>query len=136
MSNLPGDDSRKLALRVIELAHEKKARDMVMIEVGKISIVADFFIIITGATRVQVHTICDRIMSGLKEAGWKLYRMEGYREGWWVVLDYGLLVIHVMQPEARTFYDLERIWSKAPVLSATPGEAPGESVGDVYPGSE
>lgn len=117
MSREPGDDSRELALRAAELAAEKKAGDPVLLEVGKISIVADFFLISTGATQVQVHAICDHLLENLKKAGAPLLRIEGYREGWWVILDYGALVIHVMQPEARSFYNLERLWSKAPLVA-------------------
>jgi ribosome-associated protein len=116
LSSEPGNGSRALALRAVELAAEKKALDPVLLEVGKISIVADYFLIATGSTRVQVHAICDHLLEKLKEAGWTMLRVEGYREGWWVLLDYGALVVHIFQPEARDFYNLERIWSKAPVL--------------------
>jgi ribosome-associated protein len=112
----PGNGFRALALQAIDLAAEKKALDPVLLEVGKISIVADYFLIATGANRVQVHAICEHIREKLKEAGWTLLRTEGYAEGWWVVLDYGALIVHIFQPEARDFYSLERIWSKAPTV--------------------
>lgn len=109
--------SREFALRAAELAAEKKAGNLVLLEVGKISIVADYFLIATGNTRVQVQTICDHLLAQLKNEGFPLLRMEGYREGWWVILDYGSLVIHVFQPEARDFYNLERLWGKAPPVA-------------------
>lgn len=112
----PDQDSRALALWAVELAAEKKALDPVLLEVGKISIIADYFLIATGVSRIQVHAICDYLLEKLKEAGATLLRVEGYREGWWVVLDYGALVVHILQPEARDFYNLERIWSKAPAV--------------------
>ena len=117
MTRDPGRDTRELALWAAELAVEKKAHDPVLLQVSKISILADYFLVATGATAVQVHTICDHLLAKFKEAGHPLLRMEGYREGWWVVLDYGTLVIHIFQPEARAFYNLERLWGKAPVLS-------------------
>ncbi|NLA27596.1 MAG: ribosome silencing factor [Firmicutes bacterium] len=109
--------SRKLALWAAELAAEKKAQDLTLLEVGKISIVADYFLIASGATRIQVQTICDHLLEKIKEQGRSLLRMEGYREGWWIVLDYGELVIHLFQPEAREFYRLERLWSRAPLIT-------------------
>ncbi len=112
----PASGSRKLALWAAELAAEKKAQDLTLLEVGKVSIVADYFLIATGATRIQVQTICDYLREKIKEQGRPLLRMEGYREGWWAVLDYGDLVVHLFQPEAREFYNLERLWSRAPLI--------------------
>lgn len=106
--------SRELASMAVKLAAEKKTQDMRLLEVGKISIIADYFIIGTGGSAVQVHAICDHLKENLKKAGYYASRIEGYREGWWVVLDYGSVVIHIFQPESRDFYDLERLWSEAP----------------------
>jgi ribosome-associated protein len=116
LSREPGDNPRELSLLAAQLAVEKKAIDPVLLEVGKISIVADYFLIATGTSAVQVHAVCDYLLEKIKEAGCPLLHIEGYREGWWVILDYGALVVHLFQPEARDFYDLERLWSKAPAL--------------------
>lgn len=116
MSREPGDNPRELSLLAAQLAVEKKAINPVLLEVGKISIVADYFLIAAGTSAVQVRAICDHLLENIKEAGCPLFHIEGYREGWWVVLDYGALVIHLLQPEARDFYDLERLWSKAPAV--------------------
>jgi len=110
----PDSGSRELASMAVKLAAEKKAQDMLLLEVGKVSIIADYFIIGTGATAIQVHAICDHLIEKLKKEGYYASRVEGYREGWWVVLDYGSVVIHIFQPESREFYDLERLWSEAP----------------------
>jgi ribosome-associated protein len=116
LSREPGDSPRELSLLAAQLAVEKKAIDPVLLEVGKISIVADYFLIATGTSAVQVHAICDHLLEKIKEAGYPLLHSEGYREGWWVILDYGALVIHLFQPEARDFYNLDRLWSKAPLV--------------------
>lgn len=113
----PASGSRKLALWAAELAAEKKAQDLTLLEVGKVSIVAEYFLIATGATAIQVRAICDYLRENIKEQGYPLLRMEGYREAWWVVLDYGELVIHLFQPEARDFYNLERLWGRAPLIT-------------------
>jgi ribosome-associated protein len=111
------NSSRDLALFAAQLALEKKGHDLHLLEVGQVSIIADYFLLATGNTAVQVHAIADHLVESLKKAGFYTLRIEGYREGWWVVLDYGSLVVHIFQPEARIFYDLERLWSEAPLVN-------------------
>lgn len=112
----PAGGSRKLALTAAKLASEKKIQDMRLLEVGQVSIIADYFLLGTGATAVQVHAICDHLIENLKKNGYHALHIEGYREGWWVVIDYGDLVVHIFQTEAREFYNLERIWYEAPSI--------------------
>jgi len=119
----PENGSRKLASLAVRLAAEKKVQDMCLLEVGQASIIADYFLIGTGTSAVQVHAICDHLSEKLKKAGYYALRIEGYREGWWVVMDYGAVVIHIFQPEARAFYDLERLWSESPMVKL---EEPGK----------
>ncbi len=114
MAQVTAGDSRELALYAAELVSEKKGHELYLLEVGQVSIVADYFLLVTGTTAVQVRTICDHLTEKLKKKGFQALRIEGYSEAWWVVLDYGILVIHLFQPEARTFYDLERLWGEAP----------------------
>lgn len=116
MTHQPDDGFREMALLAARVMHEKKARDVVLLETGRISIIADYFLIGTGTSTVQLHALCDHLQQALKDAGHRLLRLEGYREGWWILMDYGGLVIHLFQPEAREFYNLERLWSKAPLL--------------------
>jgi len=118
LSRVMCDNPGEMALLALQLAVEKKAIDPVLLEVGKLSIVADYFLIATGNSAVQVHAICDHLVDKMKEAGYLLLRVEGYREGWWIVLDYGALIVHILHPEARSFYDLERLWSKASACSS------------------
>ncbi|HHX87229.1 MAG TPA: ribosome silencing factor [Firmicutes bacterium] len=92
---------------------EKKAQDVVLLETGKVSIIADYFLIGTGISRVQIQAICDHLRRQIKEIGFSPLRIEGYREGSWVLMDYGSLVIHLFQPQAREFYNLERLWGRA-----------------------
>jgi ribosome-associated protein len=99
------------------LAEEKKARDTVVLEIGRVSLVADYFLMTEGANKLQVQAIADHIMQNLKAAGYPLLHKEGYQEGLWILLDYGSVVIHIFQPEERRFYNLERLWGHAPRLS-------------------
>ncbi|HHX74294.1 MAG TPA: ribosome silencing factor [Firmicutes bacterium] len=95
-------------------ARDKKAQDMVVLKIGEVSLIADYFVIATGNTKLQQHAIADNIMEKVKAAGYPLLHKEGYDEGLWILLDYGSVVVHLFQPEARDFYKLERLWSHAP----------------------
>lgn len=107
--------------RLVELiknsAEDKKAVDLTILEIGKVSLVADYFIMVTGTTKTQVHAIADSILEKLKEADYTLLHKEGYQEGLWIFLDYGSVVVHIFQPEQREFYNLERLWAQAPEVS-------------------
>jgi ribosome-associated protein len=103
---------------IVEAAEEKKAADIVIIEVGKVSLIADCFIIAEGASKTQVQAIADAIMGKTKTADYPLLHKEGYDEALWILLDYGAVVVHLFQPEQRRFYNLERLWGHAPVIDA------------------
>lgn len=117
MAQEPANGSQEMALHAAKLALDKKGLDLQLLKVGNVSIVADYFLLVTGTTAVQVHAIADHILESLKKSGYYTLRIEGYREGWWVILDYGGLVVHIFQTEARNFYDLDRLWSAAPKIS-------------------
>lgn len=111
------DKAGRMAGLARRLAEDKKATDIIVLEIGKISLVADFFIIASGANKLQVQAIADHIMENMKVQGYPLLHKEGYGEGLWILLDYGSVVIHIFQPEERKFYNLERLWGHAPVAS-------------------
>jgi len=116
---LLAEEAQKLAYLIEKLAEEKKAGALVVLEVGKVSLIADYFVIATGANKAQVQAIADQVMAGAKEAGYTLLHREGYAEALWVLLDYGSVVMHIFQPAARDFYNLERLWSHAPRAGMT-----------------
>jgi ribosome-associated protein len=99
-----------------QAAAEKKATDVVALDVGQTLVVTDYFLIATGANDRQVHAIADEIEGVLREAGMKPIGREGERELKWVLLDYGDFVIHVFQPQERDFYRLERLWGDSAKL--------------------
>ena len=121
MAQEPATGSRELALNAAQLASEKKGHELKLMEVGRVSIVADYFLICTGNTAIQVKAICEHLLESLKQQNFYPLRVEGLKEAWWVVLDYGFLVVHVFQPDARAFYDLERLWYEAPQLFVDDG---------------
>lgn len=121
--------SKDWALIAAEAASDKKAGDIVAIEVREMLVVTDFFVIATGATGIQVRAIADEIEDQLRlRGGIKPIGREGAEEGKWLLLDYGDLVIHVFQPEERAFYRLEKLWSDAPYLKLPASVTGGVSV--------
>lgn len=106
-----------MALVAAEAASEKKAEDIIAIDVADLLVVTDYFIICTGHSDRQVKTIADEIEEVLRErAGIKSIGREGDEDGRWVLVDFVDVVVHVFQPEDREFYRLEKLWSDAPRL--------------------
>jgi ribosome-associated protein len=95
-------------------AADKKARDIAVIDVGDFLAITDYFVICSGQSDRQVKTIAEEIEAKLKEIGVRPLRSEGNVEGGWLLIDYGVFVVHVFTDEARAFYDLERLWKDAP----------------------
>lgn len=88
----------------------KKAEDVCALHVSQLTIVADYFILSSGRSDVHVRSLCDDVEKLMMEKGKQRLRIEGYREGRWIVLDYGDILIHVFHKQERAFYDLERLW--------------------------
>jgi ribosome-associated protein len=123
MSN--SDRLAKLAT-IVEAARERKADDVVGLDVSEISSFADTFIIATGTSDRHVRSVADSIAAALKAHGDPPMGIEGLDEGRWVLVDCGDTIVHIFQSEIREHYDLERLWSDAPVLEL---EAAARSVG-------
>ncbi len=105
------DDEVKLA---ISCASEKKAFDIVAIDLREIASFTEFFIIASGTNVRQVQAISDEITEKLKEQlNSRVIRIEGYPTGEWILLDYGDFIVHIFEQKAREFYDLERLWRDA-----------------------
>lgn len=106
--------TKYLAKKLIEFALDKKAEDVVLLDLRKISPVADFFIVCTGLSDVQVKAIADSVVEGCARSKIEIYHVEGYEVSRWVLIDLVDVVVHVFQPEVRAYYQLERLWGDAP----------------------
>lgn len=115
-------ESRKRALMCVNASLEKKAKDLVILNVAEISAFADYFIICSGGSDRQVRAIASAIQEGLKKAGIMPLGVEGEAAGTWILLDYDDVIIHVFLDTVRAFYDLERLWAEAPRM-AVPDDA-------------
>lgn len=102
---------KEMALTAAKALDEKKGGDIAAIEITEQTTLADYFVIATGNSNTQINALCGAVEKAMKEqAGEDPLRREGYRDGTWVLLDYGCVVVHVFSQEAREFYGLERLW--------------------------
>ncbi len=108
---LPSLDRACLAARV---AADNKAKDVVVLDLRGITPLYDFFVLASGVSRRQVHTISEEIDAALHEQGDERLSIEGYQASKWVVQDYGDMMVHVFDPAAREYYALEDLWADAP----------------------
>jgi ribosome-associated protein len=99
--------------RAVAAAEDKKAVDLVVLDLRKAGGFADYFLICSGANARQTRAIADAIMEALQEEGAKPAHIEGYERSEWVLLDYFDFIVHIFAPETRLFYGLERLWGNA-----------------------
>jgi len=109
-------DSRRKALVAADAAESKLAGNVIVLDLQEHTPVTDFFVIASAATRVQIRAIVEAVEEALKEAGAPRARAEGRDDGRWVLLDFGDVVVHVMNPREREYYNLERLWGDTPIL--------------------
>lgn len=101
----------------VEAASAKKAERIVVLDLRRIASFTDYFVICSGTSSRQVQAIADEIVEKLKAEGTRPLHVEGYAVAAWILLDYGDLVVHVFEQRARDFYDLERLWRDARLVS-------------------
>ena len=87
---------------------------MVLLDLRKLTSIVDYFVIATGTSRRQIHSMADEIDEAMNSAGDQKLGIEGYGESHWVLLDYGDVVVHLFDEEKRLYYDLENLWGDAP----------------------
>ena len=98
---------------------DKKAREVTIMDLRRLTTVTDFFVLCTGESDVQVKAIVDHLNEALRLEDMRPYHIEGYDKLSWVLLDYVDVVAHVFLPEARDYYGLERLWADAKVSAVT-----------------
>jgi ribosome-associated protein len=112
----PDEAALALARRIVDLASDKKAADIVLLEIRELTTLADYFVICSGSSERQLGAIAAGIDDGLRDEGIKPVGREGSANAHWMLLDYGSVIVHVMAPPERDFYQLERLWAEAPLL--------------------
>jgi len=109
-------DARKAAVLAANIAESKKGFGIVVLDVRQVTLIADYFVVIGGDSSPQVRAIADAIDEGLTPFGYQPRAIEGKKDGRWVLLDYGDIIVHVLQEKDRTFYKLEQFWNNALVV--------------------
>lgn len=112
----PPPASLTKALRAAAVAEDRRAEDVIILDLRDQTLVTDYFVICTGTSRVQIRAIIEAVAEALADHGPRGLR-EGDESAQWVLLDHGDVVVHVFGPEARAFYRLERLWAEATVVS-------------------
>ncbi|PXY20410.1 ribosome silencing factor [Prauserella sp. PE36] len=130
-------EARDLATAAAHAAADKKATDVVVLDVSERLVITDAFVIASAPNERQVGAIVDNVEEKLRLNGHKPVRREGTREGRWVLLDYVDVVVHVQHDEERSFYGLERLWKDCPRIEVEglDGESAPRSADDEEPGT-
>lgn len=106
---------KEMSRAICAAASDKKARDIVVMDMKNLMSSTDYFMVCSAPTATQVRAIADNIEEKMDEAGIHFNHKEGYREGEWILLDYSDVVAHIFRQEAREYYALERLWGEAPL---------------------
>ena len=105
-----------LARRIVELAEDKKAADIVLLDLSGLTTLADYFVICSGGSERQLGAIADGIVETLRDEKVRPIGREGVAASHWVLLDYGSVIIHIFTPPERDVYQLERHWAEAKTI--------------------
>lgn len=118
------EDSREKALRIGRAISQKKGQDLIILDVHSLASFTDYFIIVSGRSIRQVQALADHVEEALRAEKIRPLGVEGTREGAWVLMDYGDVIVHLFYSPAREFYNLEGLWEEARKVPLNPeGEA-------------
>ena len=105
-----------LARRIVELAEDKKAADITVLDLTGLTTVADYFVIASGGSERQLDAIADGIISGMRDDKVHAFGREGTAASHWVLVDFGSVIVHIFTPPERDYYSLERHWAEAKTI--------------------
>ena len=114
--------AKKTQSWIQDALEDAKARDIMVLDVRKISDFTDYMVIATGTSNRHVQSTADKVVDALRAHGVRAVGVEGGKIGDWVLIDFGDVVVHVMREETRDFYNLEKLWSDAKRIDANPGK--------------
>ena len=106
-------DTAQLAKAAVDVASDKKASDVLLLDIQDVTVIADYFVICSGNNSRQIQAIADTIDEELGKQGAALLHREGSADTGWVLLDFGGVIVHIFAPQEREYYRLERLWSGA-----------------------
>jgi len=106
-------EAQQRALALANAAADIKAQELLLLELGELTLLADYFLLCSGTSDRHVRSVADRISEAAKEAGIKLLHSEGMEQARWVLLDFGDVVVHVFTEQTREYYRIEELWADA-----------------------
>ena len=104
------------AKQAVKILDSKKAKELKIIGIKDLSVLADYFVLATGTSSTHVKALADEVEFQLREQGVEPRHTEGYRSNSWILVDYGSVLVHVFTEESRRFYDLDRLWQDGEIL--------------------
>lgn len=118
------DDSETLARRCVAICEERKAESVVLCDVRRSSVLADFYVICSGNSEPHVRAIGAHLSKDLSKEGIKAHHIEGKPASMWMLLDFGVVVVHIMGPELRAYYRIEELWNTEDIVYSSVGPQP------------
>ena len=104
---------KEIAIAAVKALDSKKGQDIKCLETGKLTTLADYFVLCSASSTTHIKALSDACEKALKDAGEPPHHIEGHRGGTWLLMDFSAVVVHIFMDEARKFYDLERLWGDA-----------------------
>lgn len=117
------------ALLVARTAEEHRGHEIVILDMRELTSLFDYFVIVSGTSRRQLHAISEHIDGALSQVGARRLGVEGFGESRWILLDYGEVIVHLFEPETRAYYALEDLWAHAPRVTFESRQPLGQSTG-------
>ena len=115
-NNLKEANHLSIALLAAKIAEEKKGENILLLDVSKLTVISDCFLIVTAKSMPQINAIAKSIEESLRSVNYRLISKEGFVDSNWVVLDFGNLIVHIMNEKERNYYKLEKFWSNATLV--------------------
>jgi ribosome-associated protein len=100
----------------VDAAADKKASDIVLLDLHKVALIADYFVVCSGQSVRQLKAIADAVVQTIKDGGMRPLAIEGNADSGWVLVDAGAVIVHIFSPDLRAYYALEELWREAPVV--------------------
>lgn len=117
------DPDKEQVAQIIDAAQATRAEQIVVFDMQNKSAITDYVLICSGRSQAHVRGISDRVAESLREQGIRCSSVEGYQEGSWVLMDYGIVIVHIFHPETREYYDLDSLLNTYPVQRVAPLES-------------
>lgn len=116
---MENSNSKELVSIIINALESKKGIDIVVLDISKVSIIADYFVIVSGSNINQVKALSDEVYEKVSQSQFDIRQTEGYEKANWILMDCSDVIVHIFDKESREFYDLQRIWSDAKEIELT-----------------